>query len=148
MVKKALQKNLQLAQHARMVHRLSPEPDVSYEEILKPEYWGNVAHLFKGERDVRYTGGIIEIFPEDMSYYAELLVLAVYDTCIKVHPKFFMKIESDNGIIVPDHFRIKVSGDKSFGVYDGRNNGKKLKDGFGTEDEAKIWVADNLKTLV
>ena len=67
MSKNLLQNRIRLAEYARSVWCVTPEPSVSFEEILKPEYWTHVSkQLLPGAR--------IEVLPEDHSWFAELIV--------------------------------------------------------------------------
>lgn len=49
-------------------HSIVPEAGTPWESILQPEYLANITRLKSGD--------IIEVRPEDSSYYAELFVLA------------------------------------------------------------------------
>ncbi len=85
MSKNLLQNRIRPAEYDRLVWSVTPEPSISFDEILKPEYWTHVAkQLLPGAR--------IEVVPEDKSYFAELFVRSQTDTSVNVsvlrHVKF------------------------------------------------------------
>lgn len=48
---------------------------VSFEQILVPEYWAHIASQLRDpNRGKNGWGDLIEVYPEDMSYYAVLFV--------------------------------------------------------------------------
>lgn len=73
--------NLQEISFKSTAYRAEPpsaEGGHAYADVIKPEYWVHYAHkLVRGDK--------IEVFPQDSSYFAELLVLEVATGYAKVH---------------------------------------------------------------
>lgn len=87
MSKNLLQGRLKLAEYARNIYSATPEPSVSFDEIIKPEYWVHVAkQLTPGTR--------IEVTPEDTSWFAELLVRSNTDTAVHVAVLRHVKLDA------------------------------------------------------
>lgn len=112
MSKNLLQNRIRPAEYDRLVWSVTPEPSVSFDEILKPEYWTHVAkQLLPGAR--------IEVVPADKSYFAELFVRSSTDTSVHVsvlrHVKFddvAAKPAENNG----DPYEIKHRGGAGWSV--------------------------------
>src|SRR5215207_5075535 len=73
------------AEQSRNVHRITLEERVPYEHLFKPATWAHIAHDF-GPDD------LIEVVPEDRSFFALLIVREVGHTAMVVeellHKKF------------------------------------------------------------
>lgn len=65
------------AEYKRRLFCAQPEAGVTLEQILAPGYWCHVASQLK-------TLDRIEVIPADNSFYAELIVLAVLPTGLRV----------------------------------------------------------------
>ncbi len=87
MSKNLLQNRIRLAEYARSVWCVTPEPSVSFEEILKPEYWTHVSkQLLPGAR--------IEVLPDDNSWFAELIVRSSNDNSVQVAVLRHVKLDA------------------------------------------------------
>lgn len=71
--KQAQESALQPQDFARSVYCLSVDRGVSLEEVLKPDFWAHVAYRLK-------PSDRIDVYTEDSSYYAELLVVGTNRT--------------------------------------------------------------------
>lgn len=58
---------LQLAEYARLRFAITPEPNETLEDVLDSKYWVHAAARLKPH-------SVIEVVPQDGSYYAELFV--------------------------------------------------------------------------
>ena len=57
----------QLGEFLNNRHSVSPAAGTPFEDLLRPEFWANIVRMAPGD--------IIEVRPEDQSYFAELYVL-------------------------------------------------------------------------
>ena len=72
-----LQNRLTQAEFSRTVWTAQPEPGVTLDDIVRPDYWAHVAKTIK-------KGDRIEITSPDGSWFAELLVRATTGASVQV----------------------------------------------------------------
>ena len=65
------------AEFSRAIWRAHPEEDTPYETVLSDAYWAHRAREFR-------AGHKIEVLPDEMNYYAELLVMAAGVNWVRV----------------------------------------------------------------
>ena len=133
--------NLAAADFRRNVYRFAPKAGTPFKELLKPEYWVHVAETFK-------RGDIIEIFPEDGEYFAELVVMNSSRLWASTIKKSFTEI---NGVAkkAPDDNEFKVEWKGNHSKYTILRTSDKtvLKDGIADKKEAEEWIANHIKEL-
>lgn len=75
--RRVLQNQLQLAEHARLEYRVSPEEGVTIEDLLRAETWAHVTKSLK-------AGTLIDAVANDGSWYARLFVRSVKDLDVSI----------------------------------------------------------------
>lgn len=118
------------------VFRVTPEVETPLSAILDPAYWAHVSAKMR-------PGDLLQVMPEDLSYFAELIVRDAGNLYAKVavlHHVVFNKAEE---VKTPEGYEIRWRGPKcKFGVVRGNDV---LKDGFLDKGEAKTWLDDLLR---
>jgi hypothetical protein len=126
----------QLGEFMNARHSVSPSSGTPFEDVLRPEFWANIVRMAPGD--------IIEIRPEDQSYYAELYVLkrdrtsatvAVIRPPVPLEPAF----KPLPGII---NFRVEFAGSHGKWRVLRISDNVVMRDRFGTEGEARKWLAE------
>jgi hypothetical protein len=115
----------------RNVWRAYPEEGTPYETVLSEAYWAHRARNFR-------AGDKIEILPDEMHYYAELLVIASGATWARVTELFRKDLGTT---IVPDRqsdYRVAWRGaHRKFAIVR-TVDGAIVKDGFAQQHEAEL----------
>lgn len=130
----------------RMIWRHVPEIDIPFNSVLDPNYWANATG--KGLS----RGDMIEIEPEDESYFAILKVLKVERGWAQVVPVVFCNIAQALDAIGRDlppamPYKVKWAGQhKKYQVYNDETKAA-VKDGFASEDAAQKWARDHWATV-
>lgn len=125
------------AEYARTAWRAEPASGVEFEEVLKPEYWTHVAKRMK-------RGDVIEVFAEDGSYYAELLVVNCGDQWASVKTKGHMSLKAKTAVKRPD-YETKWKGEQALWSVIRTKDSKLMQDKFPTEDQAREWIEQHIK---
>ncbi len=128
------------AEHYQTVFWHEPAVGTEFQDLLKTEYWTHVARQMRP-----FT--VVKIVPEDLSYYAELLVTAVGPLSASMQVlREPLKITA-NQATGDNEFEIKwVSPTRKFGVVR-KSDGSMLKDGFETKERADTWRRDHSKVM-
>ena len=132
---------IKLAEYARQVHRVTTPEGITYPEILASEFWAHVSGTFT-------KGDLIEVFAEDSSWYAQLLVL----DCSRLHAKVASLVYQSLAV------KAKRAEDTAFSVeFKGPNRKwsvirKKdkeiVKENFESKDDANVWLDENRETFI
>ena len=139
------QSGFQLSQYARNVWMASPAVDTPFERIMEPEYWAHVAAQLRPMDQ-------IEIYPEDMSYYALLIVTDTGTGAVRVvpiiHPVNLHKKEMESlKTALSDDYDVKwVSPTKKYGVIR-KEDSERIKAGFKDPASAWLWLDGHVKTM-
>lgn len=136
---------LESVEYVRTVWRLTPEVGTEPEELLAPDYWAHLANrLRQCDR--------IEAWAEDMSWYAEYLVLDVGANWAKVH--LCENSIEELGEFDPRRAKVVLTGHTV--EYKGRvakwcvirdKDKALLKDKFATEGDGLSWLSEYSKTI-
>lgn len=96
---------LDLAEYKRSAWRAFPEEGTKYETVLTEAYWAHRAKDFK-------PGDKIEVIPDEMSYYSELLVIAAGQNWAKVIelPGYPLALESAHTTAASDEYTVEWKG--------------------------------------
>jgi hypothetical protein len=132
-------RRLQLAEHARNVHYVTPEPGTPIDALLDPAYWAHCSRLFQ-KRDH------IEVNAEDGAYFAELMVLETGHLYAKV--ALMRKVEFKANTVEADGldgYDFKHSGSKQEWCVIRKSDKKVLIEGRLTKESAIDWLKDHLK---
>lgn len=97
------ERSLRPAEQDRVVYRAYPDTGTAYEDVLNPAFWAHTSRTLK-----RFD--MIEVLPEDESYFAELLVVRVIPGGVIVKER--SKIVFDEPVVEDDlgDLQIKWSG--------------------------------------
>ncbi len=142
---KLIQSGFQLAQYARNVWLASPAEGQEFTDLLKPDYWAHVASQLRPMDQ-------IDVYPEDMSYYARLVVTETGVGAARVVPIIMpvalAREESEElKKSVLDDYNVKwVSPSRKYGVIR-KSDGERVRDGFADKESAMQWAAGHAKTL-
>jgi len=128
------------AEYKRTVYSVTPELDQDFDSMLAPEFWTNVAQKF-------HPGDKIEIFAEDSSYYAELLVTDCGQKWAKVVALDYKELTLHIPDAVPEEFAIRWGGNTAKFKVIRLADKETLKENFATKHEAEAWVRDYQRAL-
>ena len=117
----------------------------SFDTILKPDYWSQVAHMLqppRGTRDKTWEGSIIEVRTEDHQFFAELYVRAVKEKDLKVavlkEPVYFFEHTKSKKT---DRHKTRFNvGAKAWDVV--RNDAEVVAKGFKLKEDAEDWIRE------
>jgi hypothetical protein len=132
---------LKKGEHSRAVYFISPAPTVPYDAVLEPIYWKHVANGLR-------PGDQIEVWPEDGSYWALLLVSSAGDNTAKVEALIHKQITGavDEASLIEGY---SISWRGPNGKYavkrDADNN--IVQSNFRTKEEAQTWMIQNKRQL-
>jgi len=135
---------LHKAEHARVPYRIYPSATETYEEILEPIYWHHNASLLR-------PGDLIEVFPEDRSYFAMLIVVAAEDNTAKVEeaiPRRVFAEPASETVEIPAGYAIDWRGPNGKFAVIRTADKHVIQSGFVKKDEALTWLISNRRTLV
>ena len=131
------------AEHARTSYFVSPPPTADYDAVKEPIYWTHVASQLR-------PGDMIEVWPEDRSYWALLLVTGTGDNTAKVEELVFRKIidAADDNFTPLAGYRVDWRGPNGrYAVV--RDADKSVIQGnFTTKEEAQTWMIQNKRQLL
>lgn len=139
------QNRLQLSEHYSVTYAASLPGDHTLEDAQKPEYWAHSAARLR-------QSDMIRLIPEDGSYFAELVVVAVGKGYAKV--KLLRAVDlheavvEDAGTALLDApMFVKWFGPQvKFGVVRKSDN-ERIKEGFAEKGQAERWMAEHLAAL-
>lgn len=145
------------ADFARNTYRINIGNGVTLDDVLKHDYWANVARFFSAD-----GGDLIEVLSDDKSFYAELIVLSASKVDAKVAVLRVVQLGALNREVIADDTvfaageqaviakRGKISADE-FEVYwagAGKWCVKRLSDkvkindnGFASKEEAENFLS-------
>jgi hypothetical protein len=126
----------QLGEFMNHRHSVAPASNTPFEDLLRPEFWANITRLTAGD--------IIEVRPEDQSYYAELYV---------------MKKDRNSATVAVIRAPVRLEaafkplpGEKSFKIEFAGTHAKwrvirladlaVMRDKFASEAEARAWLGE------
>ncbi|MGY3393440.1 hypothetical protein ACVWW6_006031 [Bradyrhizobium sp. USDA 3311] len=126
----------QLGEFLNNRHSVSPAVGTPFEDVLRPEFWANIVRMQPGD--------IIEVRPEDQSYYAELYVLkrernSATVAVIREPVKLEAAYKPLPGEVL---FSVEFAGPMAKWRVVRRSDKSVMKDKFGTEGDARRWLAD------
>lgn len=117
-------------------HSISPEASVPYEDVLKPQFFANIAVRLR-------PTDIVEVRPEDNSYYAELYVWSVSKAAAVVSEIVRIDIPKDASFKVVEGFEVEFRpGPKKFRIVR-VSDSREIQSGFDTADAASEWLIAN-----
>ncbi len=137
-IQKSIGPNELLTQDLSMVaHHHRPKTGVTLDQIKNPAYWQKVRRALR-------EGHRIEVFAEDGSYWAMLLVTGWASTGVEVYPLQVVEIASaftgeDGDFKVVPHGR-------TWKVQDTHTD-ETIQSGFASRQDGSEWLAKNIAGL-
>lgn len=122
----------------RTIFAVKPEFGVTVEDMLKPEYWTHVAQQLRPLCR-------IEAVAEDGSWFAEFMVIST--------SKLAANVSLMRHVLLSE-VKPSADGDTHFAKWAGpsakyrvvrKSDNAAIKDGFDTQAQALIWIAENIK---
>jgi hypothetical protein len=141
-MQKIMERNFHNADYVRQSFRVTPPAGTTLEEMLAPDYWAHVAR-----RMTPYD--VIEVVPEDGSFYARLFVLNSDTLWAKVavleHVKFGEAASKPAAI---DAFEVKFGGPNAkWRVHNKADNSLVSNDSFQSRQDAEKWIEQHAKVM-
>lgn len=126
----------QIGEFMNTRHSVTPASGTLWEDLLRPEFWANITAMKEGD--------IIEVRPEDQSYFAELYVLRRQRTSatvavIREPVKLVSAYKPRPGEV---KFRVEFAGSLAKWRIVKTSDLTVLRDKFASESEARSWLAD------
>lgn len=120
---------------------------VSFQEVLKPEFWVQIVHLLRKNtitNEPDRSGAIIEIRTEDHAFYAELYVRAVQEKGLIVgvlkEPVYFGLDE-----VRSDRFETRWNVGKRCHEVVRKSDKNVVQTDLPTKEAAKAWIDTTMK---
>lgn len=130
------------AEFARNEHVIIAHASNTHADIIQPEYYAHVAHEMKARDRV-------EIWADDMSWFAQLVVLEVGKGWAKVYPLSLHEFGVANGlkgkVYERDGYRVLHRGEFSQWSVVRISDGEVVREGEGTQGGAIDWLDNHLK---
>lgn len=128
------------ADHKRVTYVAYPAEGTTFEDVLRPEYWAHISNRLR-------VTDIIEVIPEDMSYYARLIVLLPGRTFAKVALLEKINLSGvDAGAAVDDGYEVKLRGPRKWSII--RKSDKAIiAEDIDREVDARAKLAEHLKVM-
>lgn len=116
-----------------------PPAGTPFENVLKPEFWANVARRMK-------MGDKIIVMPRDGAWYGELLVWDAGQNWAHVSGPAVERPAFDNAPGVDDEFEI-VSDPIDGVCVKRRGTGQVLKKNCANAEDARVWIISQQKAM-
>jgi hypothetical protein len=131
----------QIGEFMNTRHSVAPASATPFEDLLRPEFWANITRLAAGD--------IIEVRPEDQSYYAELYVMRRDRTSATV------AVIREPVRLVPAYkplpgsaaFKVEFAGSHGKWRVLRISDGASIRDKLGSEGEARSWLVEYERML-
>jgi hypothetical protein len=133
------------AEFSRRTHVARPDFGLTLQQVMDAAYWGNVASKLR-------AGDLIELQPEGLTYWAQLIVVDA--SPVHANVKLLQFVDLVNDAPAPD--QQEIVGEKDLGKFKvertGRwfrvirnGDGEVMKGGFPNLKAAEQWAAMNLQ---
>ena len=131
------------AEHTRHVWLVTVPPDISFEQTHQPDFWAHVgAQLRPGAR--------IEVMPEDMSWFGELMVLECDRLWAKVAPLRFVElagVNPDKGQSLAAGYRVEYKGPTKKHCVLRTSDNTIVQEGIALKVDAEAWIREHVQVL-
>lgn len=124
------------AEFVRNVFRVNAPEGVAYKDVLVPDFWAHVSATFS-------RGDSLEVFAEDSSWYAQLLVLDASRLHAKVTPLIYQNFQIKAKKEVDPDFSVEFKGPQRKWSVLRKKDKEIVKDGFESKDDAATWLEAN-----
>lgn len=141
MARSLVRSRITLADQVRNRWAVSPEGGTSIEEVMRPEYTVNIAAQLK-------RWDVIEVRPDDETYYAELLVKTAERTGATFWLIQFVELASKAPAAEPnDGFVVGWGGPHQKHRVVRKADNEVLKHGFSSAEDARAWAVEHAKAM-
>lgn len=139
---KLMERNLHAADFARQVFRVNPPAGTTLDEMLVPEYWAHVARRMTPH-------DVVEVVPEDGSFYARLFVLNSDKLWVKMAKLDYVEFgDAGQRPAQADKFEAKFGGPNvKWRVHNKSDNSLVSGDSFQTRADAEKWIEQHSKAM-
>lgn len=117
-------------------HSISPEAGTPFEDVLKPGYYSNIAHKLR-------PTDIIEVRPEEGSYYAELIVWGAGKSHANVSVVKHVERPENMTTKIIEGFEVEFRAGPAMYRVIRTSDQKEIKSGFANPDDATDWLIAN-----
>lgn len=126
----------QLGEFMNQRHSVSPASGTPFEDLLRPEFWANITRMKAGD--------IIEVRPEDNSYFAELYVLKRErnSATVAVIREPVPLVSAFKPLPGEVRFKIEFAGSHGKWRVVRLSDNAAMRDRFENEADARKWLAD------
>lgn len=130
------------AEYVRQLYRIVPPEGHTMDDIVKPDYWAHVAPKLR-------IGDHIEVFPDDQSFWADLLVISAHRLSAVVQVLQYVEIDANRVTEFPTGYNVEWKGPQhKFSILKGTSEDfVYVKDGFETKQEAQKALDDYLRQI-
>lgn len=131
----------QIGEFMNTRHSVAPASGTPFEDLLRPEFWANITRLRAGD--------IIEVRPEDQSYYAELYVLRRDRTSatVAVVREPVKLVAAYKPLPGETSFKVEFAGSHGQWRVLRLSDNTMIRDRFGSEGEARAWLVQYERML-
>mgnify|MGYP001164639257 CR=1 FL=1 len=120
---------------------ISPEAGATIDDVMRPEYTANVAGALK-------QWDVVEVRPDDETYYAELLVKTAERTGATFWLIHFVELAPKVGAAQEsDPFAVSWGGPHQKHRVVRKADNEVLKHGFSSAEDARLWAIEHAKTV-
>lgn len=141
MTRSLVRSRITLADQVRSRWAISPEAGSTIEDIMRPEYTANIAAQLK-------RWDVVEVRPDDETYYAELLVKTAERTGATFWLIQFCELATKAPAAEPSEpFVIGWGGPHQKHRVIRKADNEVLKHGFSSAEEARAWAVEHAKAL-
>jgi len=138
---KLLEKNFMGAEFARQSFRVTPPSGTKIEDMLEPEYWAHVARKIT-------PYDIIEVVPEDGSFYARLFVTNTGKLWAKMHKLEYVELSAKRPSVMLDKYEAKYSGPSvKWRIVNKSDGALVVEDSFQSRDDAEAHIEKLVKQM-
>lgn len=122
-------------------YHVVPEHNTPYERVLEKSYWSHVANRLN-------PSDLIQVEPEDGSYWALLLVRNVSSIEVSVVPLVEKHFETEPEELEASdpEYRVKWNGPSDKYIVQRVSDGEKIASGF-SKAEANKWIMEHNKSM-
>jgi hypothetical protein len=136
---------LKTSENERVVYVHYVEAGVHPHALLKPDFWTHVAAKLR-------SGDRIEVTAEDLSYFAELMVLQADRTWAKVsmlrlHELTGEDPTADDMRTIGSEYRIQFKGPAKKHCVFRVKDGQLVAEGIAMKGDAERWIAEHVQAL-
>lgn len=125
-------------------HRVNPPEGVNFERLLEVDCWDIVSDRFS-VKEPHHQGQIIEVYPEEGHYYAELLGIKLRSGQVKVKLLKYYSLEGEEKPVSPD-YELKLKGPRKWCIVRVKD-GSVIMEGIDTRPDAEVRLAEYLKEI-